>query len=205
MKVRSIGLLPIILLGLLQYFVAPVSIEDNSQPTVGTGAPPEYLSIQDLDNITFEDYSSKTKTIKIPIKSIPEFNEIYSELEDDNQKKAELGVATRGMILLENKDATYLLLKYQCGVKLCNSLLLKKENEKITTLPINETFLFADYQFSSDKKSLALSYITIHYVDFHNSDKVDKSYTVYIVDLPTFKIKKTLDMKQDPDFTKLLK
>ncbi|TPG86866.1 hypothetical protein EEL32_12210 [Brevibacillus laterosporus] len=202
MKVRSVGLITLILLGVLQFYAASSPIEE---PTVGTGAPPEYLSIQDLDNITFEDYSSKTKTIKIPIKSIPEFNEIYSELEDDNQKKAELGVATRGMILLENKDATYLLLKYQCGVKLCNSLLLKKENEKITTLPINETFLFADYQFSSDKKSLALSYITIHYVDFHNSDKVDKSYTVYIVDLPTFKIKKTLDMKQDPDFTKLLK
>ncbi|QDX92465.1 hypothetical protein EEL30_09090 [Brevibacillus laterosporus] len=201
MKVRSVGLFSLILLGILQYFVASSPIEE---PTVGTGAPPEYLSIQDLDNITFEDYSSKTKTIKIPIKSIPEFNEIYSELEDDKQKKAELGVATRGIILLENKDATYLLLKYQCGVKLCNSLLLKKENEKITTLPINETFLFADYQFSSDKKSLALSYITIHYVDFHNSDKVYKTYTVYLVDLPTFKIKKTLEMKKEPDFNKIL-
>ncbi|MCR8982071.1 hypothetical protein [Brevibacillus laterosporus] len=201
MKVRSVGLFSLILLGLLNYFTASPSIEE---PTVGTGAPPEYLSIQDLDNITFEDYNDKTKNIKVPIKSIPEFNEIYSELDNDNLKRMELGVATRGMILLENKDATYLLLKYQCGVKLCDSLLLKKENEKITTLPINETFLFADYQFSSDKKSLALSYITIHYVDFHHSDKVDKSYTVYIVDLPTFKIKKTLEMKQDPDFTKLL-
>ncbi|MDN9012823.1 hypothetical protein [Brevibacillus laterosporus] len=202
MKVRSVGLFTLILLGLLNYYAASPSIEE---PTVGTGAPPEYLSIQDLDNITFEDYNDKTKTIKIPIKSIPEFNEIYSELDNDNLKRMELGVATRGMILLENKDATYLLLKYQCGVKLCNSLLLKKENEKITTLPINETFLFADYQFSSDKKSLALSYITIHYVDFHHSDKVYKTYTVYIVDLPTFKIKKTLELKQEPDFTKLLK
>ncbi|MGG0754232.1 hypothetical protein [Brevibacillus laterosporus] len=201
MKVRSVGLFSLILLGLLNYFTASPSIEE---PTVGTGAPPEYLSIQDLDNITFEDYNDKTKNIKVPIKSIPEFNEIYSELDNDNLKRMELGVATRGMILLENKDTTYLLLKYQCGVKLCNSLLLKKENEKITTLPINETFLFAGYQFSSNKKSLALSYITIHYVDFHNSDKVDKSYTVYIVDLPTFKIKNTLEMKQEPDFTKLL-
>ncbi|QOS98126.1 hypothetical protein JNUCC42_16570 [Brevibacterium sp. JNUCC-42] len=201
MKVRSVGLFTLILLGVLQFFVASQSIEE---PTVGTGAPPEYLSIQDLDNITFEDYSSKTKTIKIPIKSIPEFNEIYSELEDDKQKKAELGVATRGIILSEDKDTTYLLLKYQCGVKLCDTILLKKENEKITTLPINEKFLFAGYQLSSDKKSLALSYITIHYVDFHNSDKVYKTYTVYIVDLPTFKIEKTLEMKQEPDFTKLL-
>ncbi|MGG1441318.1 hypothetical protein ABE354_04520 [Brevibacillus laterosporus] len=201
MKVRSVGLFTLILLGLLNYFTASPSIEE---PTVGTGAPPEYLSIQDLDNITFEDYNDKTKNIKVPIKSIPEFNEIYSELDNDNLKRMELGVATRGMILSEDKDTTYLLLKYQCGVKLCDSLLLKKENEKITTLPINETFLFAGYQFSSNKKSLALSYITIHYVDFHNSDKVDKSYTVYIVDLPTFKIKKTLEMKQDPDFTKLL-
>ncbi|PCN44774.1 hypothetical protein B9C88_08735 [Brevibacillus laterosporus] len=202
MKVRSVGLFMLILLGVLQFYAASPSIEE---PTFGTGAPPEYLSIQDLDNVTFEDYNDKTKNIKVPIKSIPEFNEIYSELEDDKQKKAELGVATRGMILSENKDATYLLLKYQCGVKLCDSLLLKKENERITTLPINEKFLFADYQFSSDKKSLALSYITIHYVDFHNSDKVYKTYTVYIVDLPSFKIKKTLEVKQEPDFTKLLK
>ncbi|XOS93775.1 hypothetical protein ACLMAB_10305 [Brevibacillus laterosporus] len=148
MKVRSVGLFTLILLGVLNYFAASSSIEE---PTFGTGTPPEYLSIQDLDNITFEDYSSKTKTIKIPIKSIPEFNEIYSELEDDKQKKAELGVATRGMILSENKDATYLLLKYQCGVKLCDSLLLKKENEKITTLPINEKFLLQIINFHQIK------------------------------------------------------
>ncbi|GIO01888.1 hypothetical protein J5TS2_25560 [Brevibacillus halotolerans] len=135
MKVRSVGLFTLILLGLFQFYVASSSTED-SQPTVGTGTPPEYLSIQDLDHIPFEDYNGKSKNIKVPIKSIPEFNEIYSELEDDNQKKAELGVATRGMILSEDKDTAYLLLKYQCGVKLCDSLLLKKENEKITTLVV---------------------------------------------------------------------
>ncbi|MDN9009083.1 hypothetical protein [Brevibacillus laterosporus] len=203
MKVRSVGLFTLILLGLFQFYAASSSTED-SQPIVETGAPSEYLSIQDLNHIIFEDYNDKTKNIKVPIKSIPEFNKIYSELEDDNQKKAELGVATRGMILAENKDTAYLLLKYQCGVKLCDSLLLKKENEKITTLPINENSLIADYQLSSDKKSLGLSYITIHYVDFHNSDKLYKTYTVYIVDLPTFKMKKTLEVKKEPDFTKLL-
>ncbi|MED1790816.1 hypothetical protein P4V47_25660, partial [Brevibacillus laterosporus] len=87
MKVRSVGLFTLILLGLLNYFTASPSIEE---PTVGTGAPPEYLSIQDLDNVTFKDDNSKTRTIKIPIKSIPEFNEIYSELENDNQKRMEL-------------------------------------------------------------------------------------------------------------------
>ncbi|XOS93706.1 hypothetical protein ACLMAB_09780 [Brevibacillus laterosporus] len=127
MEVRSVGLFTLILFGILQFFAASPSIEE---PTVGTGAPPEYLSIQDLDNITFKDDSSKTKTIKIPIKSIPEFNRIYSELEDDNLKKMEL-FATRGIILSEDKDTTYLLLRYQCGTKLCNAVLIKKNTKKL--------------------------------------------------------------------------
>ncbi|MBG9773980.1 hypothetical protein [Brevibacillus laterosporus] len=196
MKVRSVGLFSLILFGILQFFAASPSIEE---PTVGTGAPPEYLSIQDLDNITFKDDSSKTKTIKIPIKSIPEFNRIYSELEDDNLKKMEL-FATRGIILSEDKDTTYLLLRYQCGTKLCNAVLIKKEHEKITTTPvIPESQIYVEHKFSPNKKILALSFIS----DLRNDYQ---EYTVYLIDTSTLKKRKTIpSIQQTPDLNKILR
>ncbi|PPA86622.1 hypothetical protein [Brevibacillus laterosporus] len=196
MEVRSVGLFTLILFGILQFFAASPSIEE---PTVGTGAPPEYLSIQDLDNITFKDDSSKTKTIKIPIKSIPEFNRIYSELEDDNLKKMEL-FATRGIILSEDKDTTYLLLRYQCGTKLCNAVLIKKEHEKITTTPvIPESQIYVEHKFSPNKKILALSFIS----DLRNDYQ---EYTVYLIDTSTLKKRKTIpSIQQTPDLNKILR
>ncbi|PPA85930.1 hypothetical protein C4A76_14900 [Brevibacillus laterosporus] len=196
MKVRSVGLFTLILLGLLNYFAASPSIEE---PTVGTGAPPEYLSIQDLDNVTFEDYSSKTKTIKIPIKSIPEFNKIYSELDNDEQKKLELS-ATSGVILSEDSNQAFLLLNYSCGTKLCKTLLIKKDKSEITTLPLHkESEIYVKHQFSPNKKTLGLLFI---------SDILDDNsyeYTVYIIDLPSFKKTKTISpLKQSPDMSKLL-
>ncbi|RFB35718.1 hypothetical protein [Brevibacillus sp. VP] len=196
MKVRSVGLFTLILLGLLNYFTASPSIEE---PTVGTGAPPEYLSIQDLDNVTFKDDNSKTRTIKIPIKSIPEFNEIYSELENDNQKRMEL-FATRGIILSEDKDTTYLLLRYQCGTKLCNAALIKKEHEKITTTPvIPESQIYVEHKFSPNKKLLALSFIA----DIRN-DYME--YAVYLIDTSTLKKRKTIPLiQQTPDLNKIIR
>ncbi|MCR8997099.1 hypothetical protein [Brevibacillus laterosporus] len=196
MKVRSVGLFTLILLGLLNYFAASPSIEE---PTVGTGAPPEYLSIQDLDNVTFKDDSNKTKTIKIPIKSIPEFNKIYSELEDDNLKKMEL-FATRGIILSEDKDTTYLLLRYQCGTKLCNAVLIKKDHEKITTTPvIPESQIYVEHKFSPNKKILALSFISALRNNY-------KEYTIYLIDTSTLKKYKTISLKQQtPDLNKIIR
>ncbi|AYB38408.1 hypothetical protein [Brevibacillus laterosporus] len=196
MEVRSVGLFTLILFGILQFFAASPSIEE---PTVGTGTPPEYLSIQDLDNITFKDDSSKTKTIKIPIKYIPEFNRIYSELEDDNLKKMEL-FATRGIILSEDKDTTYLLLRYQCGTKLCNAVLIKKEHEKITTTPvIPESQIYVEHKFSPNKKVLALSFIA----DIRN-DYME--YAVYLIDTSTLKKRKTISLvQQAPDLNKIIR
>ncbi|GIO02998.1 hypothetical protein J5TS2_36660 [Brevibacillus halotolerans] len=196
MKVRSVGLFTLILLGLLNYYAASPSIEE---PTVGTGAPPEYLSIQDLDNITFKDDSSKTKTIKIPIKSIPEFNRIYSELDNDEQKKLELS-ATSGVILSEDSNQAFLLLNYSCGTKLCKTLLIKKDKNEITTLPLHkESEIYLKHQFSPNKKTLGLLFI---------SDILDDNsyeYTVYVIDLPSFKKTKTISpLKQSPDMSKLL-
>ncbi|MGG0794661.1 hypothetical protein ABE137_11740 [Brevibacillus laterosporus] len=196
MKVRSVGLFTLILLGLLNYYAASPSIEE---PTVGTGAPPEYLSIQDLDNITFKDDSSKTKTIKIPIKSIPEFNRIYSELDNDEQKKLELS-ATSGVILSEDSNQAFLLLNYSCGTKLCKTLLIKKDKNEITTLPLHkESEIYVKHQFSPNKKTLGLLFI---------SDILDDNsyeYTVYVIDLPSFKKTKTISpLKQSPDMSKLL-
>ncbi|QOS97690.1 hypothetical protein JNUCC42_14075 [Brevibacterium sp. JNUCC-42] len=196
MKVRSVGLFTLILLGVLQFYAASPSIEE---PTVGTGAPPEYLSIQDLDNITFKDDNSKTKTIKIPIKSIPEFNEIYSELENDEQKKLELS-ATSGVILSEDSNQAFLLLNYSCGTKLCKTLLIKKDKKEITTLPLHkESEIYVKHQFSPNKKTLGLLFI---------SDILDDNsyeYTVYVIDLPSFKKTKTISpLKQSPDMSKLL-
>ncbi|RFB33335.1 hypothetical protein [Brevibacillus sp. VP] len=196
MKVRSVGLFSLILLGLLNYFTASPSIEE---PTVGTGAPPEYLSIQDLDNIKFEDYNSKTKTVKIPIKSIPEFNKIYSALDNDEQKKLELS-ATSGVILSEDNNQAFLLLNYSCGTKLCKTLLIKKDKNEITTLPLHkESEIYVKHQFSPNKKTLGLLFI---------SDILDDNsyeYTVYVIDLPSFKKTKTISpLKQSPDMSKLL-
>ncbi|WPS86222.1 hypothetical protein SMD22_17075 [Brevibacillus halotolerans] len=196
MKVRSVGLFTLILLGVLQFYAASSSIEE---PTFGTGAPPEYLSIQDLDNVTFKDDNSKTRTIKIPIKSIPEFNKIYSELEDDNLKKMEL-FATRGIILSEDKDTTYLLLRYQCGTKLCNAVLIKKDHEKITTTPvIPESQIYVEHKFSPNKKILALSFIS----DLRNDYQ---EYAVYLIDTSTLKKYKTISLKQQtPDLNKIIR
>ncbi|GIO03400.1 hypothetical protein J5TS2_40680 [Brevibacillus halotolerans] len=196
MKVRSVGLFALILLGLLNYYATSPSIEE---PTVGTGAPPEYLSIQDLDNVTFEDYSNKTKTIKIPIKSIPEFNKIYSELDNDEQKKLELS-ATSGVILSEDSNQAFLLLNYSCGTKLCKTLLIKKDKNEITTLPLHkESEIYVKHQFSPNKKTLGLLFI---------SDILDDNsyeYTVYVIDLPSFKKTKTISpLKQSPDMSTLL-
>ncbi|AYK05303.1 hypothetical protein [Brevibacillus laterosporus] len=196
MKVRSVGLFTLILLGLLNYYAASPSIEE---PTIGTGAPPEYLSIQDLDNITFKDDSSKTKTIKIPIKSIPEFNRIYSELDNDEQKKLELS-ATSGVILSEDSNQAFLLLNYSCGTKLCKTLLIKKDKNEITTLPLHkESEIYVKHQFSPNNKTLGLLFI---------SDILDDNsyeYTVYVIDLPSFKKTKTISpLKQSPDMSKLL-
>ncbi|MBA4535438.1 hypothetical protein [Brevibacillus halotolerans] len=196
MKVRSVGLFTLILLGVLQFYAASSSIEE---PTFGTGAPPEYLSIQDLDNITFKDDNSKTKTIKIPIKSIPEFNKIYSELDNDEQKKLELS-ATSGVILSEDSNQAFLLLNYSCGTKLCKTLLIKKDKNEITTLPLHkESEIYVKHQFSPNKKTLGLLFI---------SDILDDNsyeYTVYVIDLPSFKKTKTISpLKQSPDMSKLL-
>ncbi|MBG9796916.1 hypothetical protein O0555_21710 [Brevibacillus laterosporus] len=196
MKVRSVGLFTLILLGVLQFYAASSSIEE---PTFGTGAPPEYLSIQDLDNITFKDDSSKTKTIKIPIKSIPEFNKIYSELDNDEQKKLELS-ATSGVILSEDSNQAFLLLNYSCGTKLCKTLLIKKDKNEITTLPLHkESEIYVKHQFSPNKKTLGLLFI---------SDILDDNsyeYTVYVIDLPSFKKTKIISpLKQSPDMSKLL-
>ena len=196
MKVRSVGLFTLILLGVLQFYAASSSIEE---PTFGTGAPPEYLSIQDLDNITFKDDNSKTKTIKIPIKSIPEFNKIYSELDNDEQKKLELS-ATSGVILSEDSNQALLLLNYSCGTKLCKTLLIKKDKNEITTLPLHkESEIYVKHQFSPNKKTIGLLFI---------SDILDDNsyeYTVYVIDLPSFKKTKTISpLKQSPDMSKLL-
>ncbi|ATO51356.1 hypothetical protein [Brevibacillus laterosporus] len=198
MKVRSVGLFSLILLGLLNYFTASPSIEE---PTVGTGAPPEYLSIQDLDNITFKDDNNKTKTIKIPIKSISEFNKIYSELDNDEQKKLELS-ATSEVILSEDSNQAFLLLNYSCGTKLCKTLLIKKDKNKneITTLPLHkESEIYVKHQFSPNKKTLGLLFIS----DILEDNSYE--YTVYIIDLPSFKKTKTISpLKQSPDMSKLL-
>ncbi|MFB0831855.1 hypothetical protein ACEU2D_19930 [Brevibacillus laterosporus] len=196
MKVRSVGLFTLILLGVFQFYAASSSIEE---PTFGTGAPPEYLSIQDLDNITFKDDNSKTKTIKIPIKSIPEFNKIYSELDNDEQKKLELS-ATSGVILSEDSNQAFLLLNYSCGTKLCKTLLIKKDKNEITTLPLHkESEIYVKHQFSPNKKTLGLLFI---------SDILDDNsyeYTVYVIDLPSFKKTKTISpLKQSPDMSMLL-
>ncbi|MCR8961644.1 hypothetical protein O0550_00270 [Brevibacillus halotolerans] len=196
MKVRSVGLFTLILLGVLQFYAASPSIEE---PTVGTGAPPEYLSIQDLDNVTFKDDNSKTRTIKIPIKSIPEFNKIYSELDNDEQKKLELS-ATSGVILSEDSNQAFLLLNYSCGTKLCKTLLIKKDKNEITTLPLHkESEIYVKHQFSPNKKTLGLLFI---------SDILDDNsyeYTVYVIDLPSFKKTKTISpLKQSPDMSNLL-
>lgn len=104
-----------------------------------------------------------SKTIRIPLKDIPG---LYDELTSSIDLKSDSGISLMQFQLsrinptvIYSSDGTdYILLNYNCGVKLCNYMLVKYNKEEISSLKVNFG-LYAESKISPTNKLVALKFV----------------------------------------------
>lgn len=122
---------------------APTS-SPSSKPT-GKEEPPH-------ENVLF--LRNENHELSVSVSSLPELQAYLQPL-----TPAEIEAEKERMLIdsfsLDSKTI-YFVLKYGCGTKLCDTLLLKKTGDQIVSRFLYESVTFRDYQFSPDQKKLAM-------------------------------------------------
>lgn len=107
-------------------------------------------SIKEPEFITVEHNET---SIKIPISSIPEIN---NYLEGASDKEIEVS-RMAGTVLKRTETEAYVFFMYGCGTKMCDSVLIHKKGEEISTLKLFFG-IFQDYVLSTNENELLLIY-----------------------------------------------
>lgn len=91
--------------------------------------------------------------------SVSEIPALQAYLEQYSPEEIE---AEKGRMSIESftpdQSTMFYVLKYNCGSKLCDIILLKKTGAQIQSRPLVELVTFRGYTFSPDRKKLALEF-----------------------------------------------
>jgi len=99
--------------------------------------------------IAVDNYGS---SIKIPISSIPELEAYLSEFSKE-EKEVEINRIITDVLNLSD-DFVYIDLRYACGTKLSNHILIKIREGKIETKLLSAASILKDYKISSNKEKV---------------------------------------------------
>ncbi|MFS0558709.1 hypothetical protein [Brevibacillus sp. 179-C9.3 HS] len=131
--------------------------------------------------------SNENMTIAIPIEQIPT---IHTYLEDYPSNSSERKTEIDRMVVnpLPNPNATYAVIGYGCGIKLCNNVFVKYKNDQVTSIPLPESSFFQEALITVDNKYLAIklgenegstvsrsSLVIIDTVEFKNAELQNNS------------------------------
>ncbi|ATF10560.1 hypothetical protein A616_00295 [Brevibacillus brevis X23] len=101
--------------------------------------------------------TSESETITIPIERIPT---IRTYLEEYTTSSSERKTEIERMRVnpLPNPNATYAVISYSCGIKLCDNVLVNYKNDQVTSIPLPQSSFFQEALFTVDNKYLAIKF-----------------------------------------------
>jgi len=124
----------------------------NSTPSSASISPDkEQSSTENIINLSNDKHK-----LTIPVSSVPELQEYLKQYSAEEQEAEKKRMQIDSFTI--DQKTIYFVLKYSCGTKLCNTILLKKSGDDLQTRSLLETVTFAGYQFSPDQKKLALMF-----------------------------------------------
>jgi len=104
----------------------------------------------------FITLSNETHELTIQVSLVPELQEYLKQYSAEEVEAEKKRMAIDSFTV--DQKTVYFVLNYSCGTKLCNTILLKKTGESIQSRFLFESVTFIDYQFSPDRKKLAMRF-----------------------------------------------
>ncbi len=101
--------------------------------------------------------TSESETITIPIEQIPTIRTYLEEYTtSSSERKTEID--RMRVNPLPNPNATYAVISYSCGIKLCDNVLVNYKNDQVTSIPLPQSSFFQEALFTVDNKYLAIKF-----------------------------------------------
>ncbi len=113
--------------------------------------------------------NGKEDSLQIPLSKIPELQEYLATVED---QEMELNRINSWVFPAEH--GLYVVLEYNCGIKLCDSILIQKKGEEYFTLSLEQGMVFKTMFFAPDQTKAALLFsYPLQYKDtYFTKDKI---------------------------------
>ena len=126
-------------------------VKHEGNPNASSDSNETQLTTVNSDVLTLQD--DKGETFDVSIDDIPVYK-AYLESQDDIKIEIE---RTQYEMFDTSTDEHLILLKYSCGNKQCSTVLVKVNDDEITSIPLADG-IFQDYKMSPAKDKLVVRY-----------------------------------------------